>query len=297
MIEFFKGNRIITDSNLKKLKPILEKLYQIHQKEALQNDPLIIVRQFKNTKDQEIAGFIASMMALGRADLIQKAVREILNRMDQSPFDFVQNFNPEKDRGIFKDFSYRFYKENDIGLLVSWLAQMVRSRGSIRETFLVNYEKKDIDIGPSLSRFVKLVGQLDTKPYYSSLPRKGSGASHFLVDPETGSGCKRLNLFLRWMVRKDNIDLGLWSEVKTSQLIIPLDTHIVRLGKRIGLTTRSSPDWAMAREITENLKRLEPDDPVKYDFALCTLGKQQSCPDSPHSVECVPCPLHPVCLV
>jgi len=278
------------------LKPILDDLYQIHQEEALVNDPLIIVRQFNDPKDREIVGFIAAMLALGRVDLIQKAIQTILNYMGQSPFQFVQNFDPVKDAEKFKGFSYRFYKEKDIGLLISWLAQMVQKNGSIQETFLKVYDMKDDDMGPSLSRFVKHIQNLDTKPFYSNLPKKGSGVSHFLTDPETGSGCKRLNLFLRWMVRKDNIDLGLWPEMKTSQLIIPLDTHIARLGKRIGLTTRSSPNWAMAKEITENLKLLDPIDPVKYDFSLCSLGKLQPCPEKSNPQDCQPCPLYSACL-
>ena len=156
------------------------------------------------------------------------------------------------------------------------------------------YEEGDDHIGPSLSRFVRRILALATEPFYPSIS-KGTGIRHFLADPTDGSGCKRLNLFLRWMVRKDGIDLGLWKEVSAAKLIIPLDTHLIRLGTRLGLTTRKSPDWKMAVEITEALRGCDPDDPVKYDFALCTVGKLHACPARPDENRCRDCPVMPCC--
>ena len=184
-----------------------------------------------------------------------------------------------------------------MGLLIWWLNQIIREEGSIRSFFLRGYNERDEDIGPSLSRFVRAIRELEREPFYPSLPFRGSGIHHFLADPSDGSGCKRLNLFLRWMVRRDGLDLGLWQEVSPSKLVIPLDTHVSRIGRRIGLTKRRSPGWRMALEITETLRGFDPQDPVKYDFALCRVGMLNSCPAVPDRAGCSPCPVFRFCEV
>lgn len=258
-------------------------------------DPLEIVRAYTDPADQEIAGFIAASLALGRADLIRAAVRGVLGRMGPSPRRFVETFDPATGVSPFQGFVYRFYRPLDIALLVWWMRQMVETGGGIGGFFMEGFHPDDPDIGPSLSRFVQAVFKLETRPVCPSLPEKGSGIRHFLADPADGSGCKRLNLFLRWMVRRDALDLGIWKDVSPSKLIIPLDTHVARLGKRLGLTRRSSPDWKMAVEITEGLRRFDPADPVKYDFALCTVGKLQACPDVFDEDSCKQCPVRTCC--
>ncbi|MBN1783012.1 TIGR02757 family protein [bacterium] len=273
----------------------LEQLVQQFQADYLDRDPLELVRQFRDARDQEIAAFIAAALAVGQADLIRRAVGGILEAMRPSPFRFVSVFEPERDRMCFHGFRYRFYGENDIGLLLWWTAQIIRRSGSIRAFFLEGYEPSDPDIGPSLSRFVQAVLALESRPFYTETPAKGTGIRHFFADPADGSACKRLNLFLRWMVRKDGLDLGLWPEIRKSQLIIPLDVHITRFGRYLGLSDRKSPDWKMAGDITDTLRRFDPDDPVKYDFALCTLGKLSDCRDAQESGKCSVCPVFRFC--
>ncbi len=278
------------------LKNILDALYQTIHAERLGADPLHVVRQFSDHADQEVAGFMAALLAVGRADLIIQAVKEILRMMENSPAQFVRRFDPTSQEKYFDGFVYRFYKGRDIGLLVSWMKQMFDQSGSIENFFMEGFDPTDDHIGPALSRFVQKMGALNTAPFYDGVPPHGSGARHWLTDPDQGSGCKRMNLFLRWMVRSKDIDLGLWRGIPSSKLIIPLDTYIARMGRRLGLTSRKSADWRMAVEITESLRQFDPDDPIKYDFVLCHAGMVHQCPVEEDFSGCSACPFHSFCL-
>ena len=277
------------------LQQSLDGLYVTFQTDYLSMDPLELVRQYADPADQEIAAFIAAGLAIGQVDLIRRAVHSVLEKMQPSPSRFIRHFHPAREPALFRDFVYRFYRGGDIRLLLWWMAQMVSQSGSLGAFFREGYHAEDADIGPSLSRFVQAVFSLNTEPVRPDLPRKGSGIRHFLADPADGSACKRLNLFLRWMVRRDALDLGLWNFIAPSQLVIPLDTHIARFGRCLGLTRRKSPDWRMAAEITGSLRRFDPDDPVKYDFAICTLGKMSDCAGVPDPVKCTMCPVFRFC--
>lgn len=282
-------------SNHASLKIILDRLYQSYSLNHLQMDPLELVRRYGHPRDQEIAGLMAAFLAIGQVDLIRKNVHHVLTQMGDSPRDFVLHYDPVKDRNLFNGFRYRFYKGQDLHQFIWWMQRILVSHATIEQFFLRGYDADDSDIGPSLSRFVRAVLSLELHPFYPNVPEKGCGIRHFLADPQDGSGCKRLNLFLRWMVRKDNLDLGLWHRINPSQLIIPLDVHIARLGVRLGLTNRKSADWKMAQEITESLREFDPDDPVKYDFALCKVGMLYRCPDQYKESHCLECPLVSFC--
>ena len=276
------------------LKQTLNNLYQAYQIEYLSMDPLELVRQYKKAKDQEIAAFIAAGLSLGKYELIRQAIHQILTIMGPSPYLFVKRFNPNKMSDVFSGFIYRFYRGRDICLLLFWLKQILNTYPSLESFFLRDYREDDPDIGTALSRFVQSILSLETHPFYPSLPAKGSGIRHFLADPMDGSTCKRLNLFLRWVVRRDNLDLGIWERVSPSKLIIPVDTHIARISQRLGLAKRRTPDWKMALEITESLRQFDSQDPVKYDFALCTIGKMNPCQD--HRSACPDCPIESLCI-
>lgn len=277
------------------LKKTLDSLYKKIHAERLSSDPLHVVRQFSDQADQEVAGFISALLAVGRADLIIRAVQNLFQRMDHNPTEFIRQFDPYQSEKHFKGFAYRFYNSNDIGLLVYWIKQMFEKAGSIQEFFMKGYRPTDEHVGPSLSHFVRRIGALDSAPFYKGELPKGSGARHWLTDPDAGSGCKRMNLFLRWMIRSKDIDLGLWKAIPPAKLIIPLDTYIARMGRRLGMTSRKNPDWKMAVEITDNLRRFDPGDPVKYDFVLCHTGMKYQCPVEDDFVDCVQCPLNRFC--
>jgi uncharacterized protein (TIGR02757 family) len=277
------------------LKRLLDRLYLEYSLDCLSLDPLELVRRYEDPADREIAGFVAVCLALGRAELIRKAATDVLERMGKSPSRFILKYDARSDSRKFNGFIYRFFRAADVQLLMFWMHLAVRDHGSLGEFFQSGYNALDENIGPALSRFVR--GMLGQEVPDSLRPafEKGSGLRHFMADPADGSACKRLNLYLRWMVRKDALDLGIWTDIPPSKLVIPLDTHIARLGRRLGLTSRNTPDWKMAIEITESLRAFNPDDPTRYDFALCTIGKLQACPDPFDRADCADCPLIPHC--
>lgn len=268
------------------LKRILEALLRDRGDAFLQSDPLEWVRSYRDPGDQEVAAFTASCFAIGRVDLVRKAVREVLDRMGPSPRRFVIESDLRRFQTTYLDFVYRFFRGNDVALLLSGLRRVLKSHGSLERFFIEGYDPNVSDIGPALSRFVH--GFLRLPSCTKSAPLK-SGLAAFLSNPQNGSGCKRLNLFLRWVVRRGEPDLGLWTSVSPSKLIVPLDTHVIRMGRLLGLTQRTAPGWKMALDITRSLRRFDPDDPVKYDFALCHAGMMLACPSDDNKQACSPC--------
>jgi uncharacterized protein (TIGR02757 family) len=173
------------------------------------------------------------------------------------------------------------------------LSQMADRSGSIEAFFLDGYDPEAPDIADALDRFSSRALALDMKAAYGRVPRR-PGVCYFFPRPSAGSACKRLNLFLRWMVRRDALDLGVWPRVSPAKLVVPLDTHVIRVGRCLGLTRYTSPGWAMARDITASLRRLDPEDPVKYDYALCHLGMMNACGFNRAQADS-DCPLRGVC--
>jgi uncharacterized protein (TIGR02757 family) len=156
------------------------------------------------------------------------------------------------------------------------MSKALRKYGTLKDLFYSHYEPGQDDIKNALAGFVDFLSGIDTSPVYGRNIRP-PGLKQLLSSPETGSACKRMTLFLRWLVRNRDIDFGVWDRIPPSKLIIPLDTHIARISRCLGLSKRKSPDWKMAKEITESLKKLDPEDPLKYDFALCHHGISGLC--------------------
>jgi len=284
---------------MKNLKPCLDKLYRTFDLKFLSPDPLEFIHKFKTSEDKEIVGLIASSLAYGQVERIRSSIKTVLERMDNKPYRFTVRFNPVKDKGLFDGFVHRFNTGRDIACLIYFAKQMIEESGSVGGFFLKGYSTKDANIKNSLISFSERVLSLDISALYGtkSLPND-AGVRFFFPSPKNGSPCKRLNLYLRWMVRKgDRLDFGLWKDISASKLIIPLDTHIARISQNIGLTKRKSPDWNMAEEITENLKKLDPQDPVKYDFALCRLGILEHCPKKKDFKKCEKCLIKKVCVL
>jgi uncharacterized protein (TIGR02757 family) len=165
----------------------------------------------------------------------------------------------------------------DLAALLWILRQMLEQSGSIEGFFVEGLGAADEDIGPALDRFSTRALAMDLRPAYGRRLPKRPGVCYFFPRPSTGSACKRLNLFLRWMVRRDAIDLGVWTRVPASKLIVPLDTHVIRLGRCLRLTDYVSPGWKMAADITRALRALDPEDPVRFDFSLCHVGMMNAC--------------------
>jgi len=259
-----------------RLKPALDRLYADYDRGGVLSDPIERVRAYLEPADREIAGFIAAGLAFGRVASILTSVRDALAPMGPSPAAFVRGFEPHRDAGPFLPFVHRWVRGRDIVALLVILRHMVDTAGSLEQFFLEGDDPGSPDIGPGLESFCARARAVDLRSVYGRpVPRPGVHA--FFPLPSGTSACKRLNLFLRWMVRCDDIDLGAWRRVSPARLIVPLDVHVIRVGRCLGLTPYASPGWRMASSITASLRQIDPSDPVKYDFALCHLGMRGLC--------------------
>jgi uncharacterized protein (TIGR02757 family) len=255
------------------LKAALDRLYAEYNLARAIADPIEIVRRFANRDDREVVGFCAAGLAFGRVASILQSVERLLAVMGESPAAFVRGFDARRDGRALEPLVHRWTRGEDLAALVLALKRMMEEAGSIEGFFLVGHDPTSRDVAASLESFSRRALALVS----GDAPSRPTGVSYFFPRPSTGSACKRLNLFLRWMVRADSVDLGAWSGVSASQLIVPLDVHVIRLGQCLGLTRYRSPGWKMASEITASLRELDPADPVRYDFALCHVGMRDLC--------------------
>jgi len=278
--------------DVKKLRSLLEDLYKKYSASYLESDPVYFPHQYKKPEDIEIAGLIASSLAYGKVDLFKPKIAYILKVMGESPYSYIKSFNPLGEKR-FDSFVYRFNRGADIIHLLSVIKRIIETSGSIRSFFLEGYSDKDPDIEKALFFFVKRVLEMDCREAFPS-GELSDGFRHLFPTPGNGA-CKRLNMYLRWMIRKDKIDFGLWSEIPPSKLVMPIDTHVARLSRYLGLSKRKSTDWRMAKEVTEALKKLDPKDPVKYDFALSRLGILNECPANMDKNKCRECGIKGIC--
>jgi len=252
------------------LKHNLEYHYKAFDKSKIEPDPLQFPHLFKDEKDIEVMAFVSSIFAYGNVKQIIRTLQKFLTISNNKPFLFIQNFDHTELKSEIR-LSHRFYTQIDVTQLFYLLNQVYKEYGSIKNLFLSGYNKNDNNIKNSITSFSRHFLQEAEKEF--SNPSRGLVFMFPL--PEKGSACKRMNLFLRWMVRMDELDFGLWNKIPTSKLIIPVDTHVARICKQLKLTKRKNVSWKMAEEITENLKKFDPDDPVKYDFAICHIGMRK----------------------
>jgi uncharacterized protein (TIGR02757 family) len=192
------------------------------------------------------------------------------------PAAFVRQFDPDRDGTDLRRLVHRWTRGDDFVGLVWIVRELIAQAGSLERSFASGLDPSAADVEGALEAFSGRARALDLRPVYGRRPRT-PGAHYFFSRPSTGSACKRLNLFLRWMVRKDEVDPGGWTSVPTRQLVVPLDTHTIRVGKCLRLTRRATPGWKMAAEITAALRACDPEDPVRYDFALCHLSMMGAC--------------------
>jgi len=188
----------------------------------------------------------------------------------------VRHFDAERDRAAIDPVVHRWIRGRDLVALLLVLQRMLREAGSIERFFVAGDDLAAPDIGPALDAFSASALGTDLRAAYGRVPKR-PGVCYFFPRPSAGSACKRLNLFLRWMVRRDEIDFGTWTLVSPSRLIIPLDTHVIRLGRCLRLTRYRTPNWKMAAEITASLRAVDALDPVRYDFSLCHVGMMNAC--------------------
>ena len=253
------------------LKPALDRLYEDFNYPDSAADPIQIVRRYARDDDREIVGLAAASLAFGRVSSVLQSIERMAAVMGAAPAAYVRRFDCRRDGPAFADIVHRWTGGNDLVALL-WVArQMIDRAGSVEGFFLEGYDAAADDVESAIESFSTRALALDLKSAYGRVPRR-PGVCFFFPRPSTGSACKRMNLYLRWMVRRDALDLGVWRRVSPAKLIVPLDTHVIRVGRQWRLTRYASPGWRMARDITASLRRLEPSDPVKYDYSLCHLG-------------------------
>jgi uncharacterized protein (TIGR02757 family) len=271
-----------------KVKPHLDRLLDRFDRSYLEPDPLAPALRFGAPDDVETACLIAASFAYGRADLIQKTVAQILDAMEGRPALFCESFNPAASREWMKGFSYRFQKREDLVALVVAIGSARKSNSSLKNLFLDGDDPSAQTIFPGLLHMASALRK--------HAGRKTASFNALLSDPALGGASKRWNLFLRWMVRKDGVDPGIWSgAVSTARLVIPLDTHVARVARQLGMLDRKSDDWKAALELTSYLREMDPSDPVKYDFAICSYGKLGYCAKKADPKKCEGCDLSGIC--
>jgi len=245
------------------LKSFLDKKYkQFNQPSFIENDPVSIPHRFTKKQDIEIAGLFAALLAWGQRKTIIRKCSELLAIMDNDPYNFIRHHSA-KDLKPLSDFKHRTFNGTDALYFIEALRNLYSTEKSLEKHFAVNASEETVEAG--LVRFHRA---------FFSLPDHPARTKKHLPTPERKSSCKRINMYLRWMVRQDNkgVDFGIWKTISPSQLICPLDVHVDRVGRKLKLIKRKQTDWQTALELTTNLRKLDPTDPVKYDFALFGMG-------------------------
>lgn len=246
-------------------KPILERLYVFYNsRKWVHPDPLEFLYGYDRLKDREVVGFIASSLAYGRVAQIHKSVSAVLDNMGPSPYDFLISATPSRLRKPYSDFRHRFTTGEELIQMLMGIKSVIQRYGSLYNCFLSGFNSNQANVFGGLSFLINELGANLNRTKNSLLPL-----------PERGSACKRLHLFLRWMVRSDNVDPGGWNRVSPSKLCVPLDTHMYRICLLLGLTGRKNCDMKTTLEITNAFRAIEPLDPVRYDFALTRLGMRK----------------------
>jgi uncharacterized protein (TIGR02757 family) len=255
----------------------LDRLYEAYNREDAALDPIQIVRRYAAPADQEVIGFCAAALAFGRVQSVLNTVNALAAALGPSPAAFVRRFDPGAAHPELRAMVHRWIRGADIVALLWILRQMIDEAGSIDAFFARGYDPSAVDVAGALDSFSRRALALDLRAVYGRRLPARAGVCYFFPRPSAGSACKRLNLFLRWMVRRDAVDLGAWTSIPPGKLIVPLDTHVIRLGRCLRLTTYTSPGWRMAADITASLRAIDPADPVRFDFSLCHVGMMNAC--------------------
>lgn len=253
----------LKEKELRKLKSFLEqKVDHYNQPSFIKDDPISIPHRYSKKQDIEIAGFWTAMLSWGQRKTILNKSMELMQLMDDAPHDFIMN-HEESDRKRFLQFKHRTFQADDSLYFLSFLQSFYRSHDSLESAFCP--DEKHPSTAQRLTHFHNT---------FFSLPDLLQRTRKHVSTPARKSSCKRLNMYLRWMVRQDKngVDFGLWKKINPAALMIPLDVHVFRVAQHLQLLTRNKTDWQAVEELTSNLKILDPQDPVKYDFALFSIG-------------------------
>ena len=236
---------------------------EIETRGFIDNDPIQFMYAFEDKTDQELAGFFAAIMAWGRRDIVIAKVDDLLKRMDYRPAEFIRDFS-ESDADRFDNFKHRTFKPIDIYWLVKILQSILKQFGNFEQFWADCYKQAKVENRELIAVF--------HQRFFELQPETPQRTRKHISNPEKNSSAKRLYMYLRWCIRRSEVDLGIWNFMSPSELKIPLDVHVARQARKLGLLTRKQNDWKAVQELTEKLKTLDPEDPGKYDFALFGIG-------------------------
>lgn len=277
------------------LREPLERLYRDFDYSArVERDAIRFPLRYADPRDREVVALLTACLAYGRVDLFGRQLEGVLAAMSPSPATFVAGFDARRDGPAFAGFIYRFNRPRDVVAFCVAAREVLARHGSLEKLFLAGDRDERGPIGPALEGFVRAFLEADLADVFPG-GRPSRGYRHLFPLPSAGGPCKRMHLFLRWMVRREPPDFGLWTAVSPARLLMPVDTHVENMSRAIGLTRRRSRTWKMAAEITARLALVDRSDPVKYDFALCHKRMSGDCRDRRDAVVCNPCGLKHVC--
>ncbi len=254
------------------LKPALEAAFQdYHHNKESRLDPISLVSSYTNPQDREVVAFIVALLSYGNVRTIIQSGTKALTPLGTTPFKYLISDEP---LNLWSDFKHRFTTGKDIEIMSHWLRQILKTEGSLERFFIKVNPAPHLSMKEKLSHFVKGIwSQSLPKSLHPDLTKRKRNLKYLISDPEQGSACKRLNMFLRWVVRpQDGVDLGLWKKVSTRELMLPIDTHLLQTLKNLRWIRTNQATWKTVERATQKLREISEEDPIRYDFALCHLS-------------------------
>jgi uncharacterized protein (TIGR02757 family) len=271
--------------SIDRLRSSLEEIYHQYGSEYLPTDPLCFVHRYPCKDDQEVVAFLAATLAFGNVKAIFGTLERLLGILGEHPTKALRTW--KRNTHVLP--LHRWVSSADMDALLTTIGEILRKSGSIE-----NYFGGDGSLANRIHLFSERVRELLRRNSEKGMTR---GLTFLFPSPKTGSGCKRINLFLRWVVRSMPPDLGLWKSVTAAELYLPVDVHLERICRYIGLTRRRTTNWRMVEEVTSHLRHLDAADPIRFDFSLSRLGILDRCIHKAHPKICPQCPLQNLCIL
>jgi uncharacterized protein (TIGR02757 family) len=281
-------------AHLDALRRDLDRLHDLYNVPDSAADPVQFVWRYDDPRDREVVAAIASGLAFGRVSSVLASIERVLALLGPHPAHFIEMMAVREARTVLAPVVHRWTRGDDLVALLVTLRDLRARHGSLEACLLAGDDPGSPDIAPGLEAFSAAACAVDVREAYGGAGRGRLGVQYFFPRPSLGSACKRLNLFVRWMTRRDAVDPGGWTGLSRARLVIPLDTHTIRVGRCLRLTRYTSPGWRMAADITATLRRVDPADPVRYDFSLCHMSMMGAC-GWDRKVGSAQCPLRAFC--
>lgn len=268
---------VLSDAALQRLRPELDRLHDSYNVPDSAADPVQFVWRYDDPRDREVVASIASGLAFGRLASVLASIERVLALLGPHPAAYIDTLDVADAREALAPVVHRWTRGDDLVALLVVLRTLRARHGSLEGCLMAGDQPDAPDVAPALEAFSTAACGVDVRDAYGGRRPARLGVHYFFPRPSLGSACKRLNLFVRWMARHDAVDPGGWTAVSRSRLVIPLDTHTIRVGRCLRLTRYTSPGWRMAADLTATLRKVDPGDPVRYDFSLCHMSMMGAC--------------------